>query len=504
VGVVLAAVLMLGLVLVADKGMRSSLIEIAGLASQTPTATLTATFTPTPTPTLTPTPSPTPIPTLASYEIGLAVAYFAIPDDGSVSVEEADTLVDQINARLASELASFSDTVGLTLGYLGPADVGRIQGTDGGEREADANIIAERHDADVVLYGAITSGAGGLLEVQPEFYVSPDTFTDALEMAGAHRLGRAISVSGPLEAIRNALKINRPLSARTTAMVHIFAGLTYYAVEDFEDALGEFEAAADDPDWGPAEGREVLHVLLGNAQLKLASVAAQTNNVAQAREKLPLAEAEYRAAADLAPDYARAYTGLAAAAYLTWNVGLIDSGVSDIEPLEQALDYLELAHDARDQPRDTAVETRPVFARLQVDYALWYYHTELPPDRLAAIYQDFEDTAAQILEIYGDGRVRALQPIASETYALLGLVSYANYQCADAIGQYQQALDLSQSPRRRMFFYVWQAECYVEQGQNSRAAANYAEAIAIARALGDVPEEQVNRYETRLAELRGS
>lgn len=484
IGVALLMVPLIVLALFANQGTRSSLIEMVGLASATPTAT------------------PTPIPQLPDYDVGLGVAFFTVPEDQSVTLDEADTLIEQVDVRLQGELDSFSDTTGLTLGHLGPQDLGRIVSDDARERAVFAREVAERHDADVILYGIVSRGRGGILEVQPEFYVSPTMFTDALEMTGSYRLGSAIEVTGSLDDMRNALVVNQPLSARTTALAQIFAGLTYYELVNYDEALKAFEAAESALDWEITDGHEVLLVLLGNTRLKLAGEAIQARDPDEARDWLTQAQFDFETAATLAPEYARAYAGLGSAKFVEWNIELIETGLPDIAYLEKALDYLDQADDALDQPEDVGARTAPLATRLTVNYNMLVYHSSEVPDDLDAIMADFLATSDLILRRYDNGRNLSMQPVAAETHVLRGHIYFSLAgDCLNALDDFDAALDLSLSPRRQMFINGWRGDCYLELNQTAQAAEAYFAALQIANALDDVLPMQLDYYNAQLNAL---
>lgn len=463
-------------------------------ASSTPTPTSSPTLTPTPPPTHTPTP------TLANYDIGIAIAYFKLPDDNSVDEVAADTLVTQIEARLVSELEDFAQTVDLSIGFIPPATIGRIEGETPLEREENARDIARRYAANIVLYGEITLSPGGLLEVQPAFYVAPEAFADALEMTGTFRLGRKIEVEGSLTNVRNALEVNRPLSARASAVAQIFAGLIHYLLEDYEQAIVAFEAAAAEPDWGDTEGREVLHLLLGNAYTRLAAVAAQNGDTTTATDQMQLAEAEYQRAVELAPDYSRPYAGLASLTYLQWTVSAQTQTAPDMELLETAGSYLEQADAALDESQDVGIQSRRLFTRLQIDYVTWV--NSLQSDEADALYDQFTTAARQIIRRYDSGRSPSVQELASESYAFLGLAAYNQNDCEPAIDSFEQAIELSLSVRRSVFFYGWIGDCYAALGRAEAALQAYDTALELGEAA-DVSQVQLNDLQTRRDNVGG-
>lgn len=496
--VLLVVIFILIFVVLPDEQLASLQYSVGMIpASATPTLTPTATLTPSPTPT------PTSTPTIADYDVGIAVTYFSIPDDGSVESVEADTLIQQVYSRLEAELREFGGEVDLSIGLLPPSVVGRIEGETISDREESAEEIAERYGADMVLYGTISERADNRLEVQPEFYVAPEKFAEALELTGSYRLGRQIEVEGPLTLIRNAMNVNRPLSSRTTAAAQIFAGLTYYLLEDYESALEAFRAAEAVPEWDNTEGKEVVYVLLGNAQGKLASVAAQKGDFERAAELVEPTIEQYEQAIELAPDYSRPYTGIASTLYLKWNANTQATGESDINMLQEVLVQLDMAQEALDRPDDISIETKELFTRAQADFWLWYYHRDEFDDGGERVYEDFQRTTEQIIRRYDQGRNPSVQELASESYALIGTMSRMRDDCEGAVDEYQAAIDLSVSTLRQMFFYGWLGDCYVMLNQRDLAAQSYEQALEYANDLDDVPEERREDYQMKLTELRG-
>jgi hypothetical protein len=213
-------------------------------------------------------PEPSEATSLAAYEFGVAVTYFQV--DAGVELATADRLIDQLYLRLESELASFTEEVGFTLGLLPPETFARIEGDSPPQREANAHLLAEQYQADIVLYGTISENERGTLTVQPEFYVFPGRFREALEITGSYRLGSAITLSGQLGDMSTLVNLNQPLGRRTISMAEIMAGLAYYAAEDFENARAIFQQVLDEQNWGDAAGQEIIYVLLGNSHLSLA------------------------------------------------------------------------------------------------------------------------------------------------------------------------------------------------------------------------------------------
>ncbi len=143
--------------------------------------------------------TPAPTPSLAAYDFGALVAYFDVPENGGVDPAEADLLIDRFYLQLENELGASMDPLRFRAGLLGPEVAGRVTGATADEREQNAAQLARSFDADMVLYGVVSyNDITRQLELQPEYYIAPESFSDALEMTGAFRFGNRIGVSTPL------------------------------------------------------------------------------------------------------------------------------------------------------------------------------------------------------------------------------------------------------------------------------------------------------------------
>jgi tetratricopeptide (TPR) repeat protein len=447
------------------------------------------------------TPTATPTPTrFTDSEIGVVVSYFVPAPGAEIDPAQARDLIDGVYATLIAELDDFRDQLDIGLGSLPPSSVAPVQGSTRAERERNAMALAASTGAEIVLYGEIARGANGALDVQPEFYVAPDVFADALELTGAYRLGSEIPVEIPINVDANTV-----LTGRTTAAAQIFAGLVFYVTDQFALARRAFEDAAAQPGWETTEGREVLNILLGNTYGKLAGVAAQSGDLETASTHLREAMAQYEGAVAINAELARAYNGMASALYLGWNIDFQANGASDQAGLITALDWLARGADAIDQPEEIAVRTKPLFTELQISYALWTFHIDqYTNEQLDGIERDIRRDAQQIIRRYDDGGNPSLQAFASEAHGYLGLIAYSQSACPDAIPELTAALELALSDVRRMFFSGWMGDCYELMNQDEAAINAYLAAIEYAEAMDEPPSEQIERYQALVDELRGN
>ncbi len=263
-----------------------------------------------------PTPTATPIPAQMSGAFKVAVAQFGVLDEqGQVQPDpEAAKLSDWLYATLAQEYADQVAIPGLEIWHDGAelkqssnVTIGLVSGADTEERDAAARAMAQRLNADVIIYGHL-AGAANPRELFLEFYISPDLeFSPDLNrgidpVVGRHRLGQPIPVTLPLSTLAG-LDVNERLGVRTRALAWLTIGLAFDLVnpsrarEIFRQAE---ERLQDWPD-APGSGKEILYFFIGQEELLLGDLGD--------------AEDYFRRALAINPDYARATIGLGGVFY---------------------------------------------------------------------------------------------------------------------------------------------------------------------------------------------
>ncbi|GIK57235.1 MAG: hypothetical protein BroJett015_28980 [Chloroflexota bacterium] len=200
--------------------------------------------------------------------------------------QEFATLFTEVNAQL------WHDEVGLGI-KLGP-----ITGQTAAERRANADALAERINAHVIIYGHLEPTADGD-QLTPEFYVRD--LREAGDLVGAYQLGAPIPVPASLDTLADSLKVNPRLSDRTKALALFTLGLAWEFAGYPDRALTQFQAAQQLPDWRDDEGKEILYLFLSREAYFL-WLDGQVDEAA-VYEPLQLA-------LRLNPDYGRAYVGL--------------------------------------------------------------------------------------------------------------------------------------------------------------------------------------------------
>jgi tetratricopeptide (TPR) repeat protein len=447
-------------------------------------------------------PTATPPPSLVTYDIGASVAGFQLPADAAVDPAEADLLIERFYLQLQDDLTASMQPLRFRAGLLGPDIVGRIAGATADEREQNAAELAHTYGADLVVYGAtVYDDLTHQLRIQPEYYVAPESFGDALEMTGAFRFGSPVGVALPLN---RGLGVERELSARATALAHVMVGLSLYLLErDYTGALAAFEMAAALPGWEAAPGREVIDLLIGNTHMAMAVDASAQCDRTLVLDHVQAALDHFDAAAQIAPAYARAYAGKASAHHLAawWSQtpdGACETDTIDSAMLQLALDDLDAAHRASEQPKDIGVRSRMLFTEAQVRFAEWLTTAasagETAPDL------PFWPLTAQIIANYENGDHPSVGLVAADAHILRGKTLFALADCWSALDEYDAALAVAEiTAEHRMDVLGEKGACYVDLGQPSAATDAYNQALQIARQLNRA--DDVAYYEAARRQL---
>lgn len=493
---------------------------------------------------LQPTATPTLLPRFQEYDIGIAVAPFT-SEDAEIDSQRIGNLVAQMEVKLVNELLGFCETSAssiielsnvrsvpcppiATASSIPPqvailpavyveafestvmtvADEGDLSRPEARQRRAIR--IAEELNADIVLYGTVTQDRRGRLELHPEFYVHPEYFADALEVTGAQRLGAEITVDSSEQDEAEATLTNR-----MKAVSDIFIGLIYYANQDYESALQMFELAAETPGWDETRGGEVLQVLMGNANLRIASNADMRGETAVGNEYLTTAIQFYENALGdndrQRITYSRPYAGLASAEYLRWHLKFQGGEGSDLSILQSGAELAQLAIDNTTNTLDIGIQVRAIFAKLQIVFSMWLFHQgEMSADEVAALERDIDYLVGLIGEAYGNGTT-SVEESYFEALALQALMAYAlsgqdPALCEDEIDYLDEALEVIDNSsrnylQREMFFLGWQGDCFLTLNDTDAAQDAYEEARDIAEDIG--AEEDRCLYEIGLAQARG-
>lgn len=508
----------------------------------------------------TPSPSPTATPVPEAGAVVIAFAHFYNGDNSGVSPEDGRNLVAQMEQLIISELDGGTMLGNIPIALVSSRDIGCIGqpigddpdenpftcdgANDDAARLLAAQFIANTYGAGIVLYGKIIPN-GDSFSVVPEFYIDRSTFSEALELTGQYRLGEVIEpdeLTTQLNSNIQTLEINQVLQNRMVFIAQIFAGLVYYSQGDYRTALGTFNQANSIDATPFAGGLEVLHILLGNTKLRIASETMQRDTSTSDVVSNLLAESiqEYQLAEDLAgssvegrSQYSRSYTGLASATYLRW-VLMAQEQSNDIFSidydgqlalLDEALGYLDNASRAIDQPDDTGIENRTRFTRIQILYALYALNLDVDVlDNLdiddaecnfraiefgnhflsinSPLVTDLVCNSEALLRDLGQGAEAesSLKGIGSETYFYLARVALIDNPdlCPNLI---TMAIDLNPPSIRAMFMNALLGDCHIARNDYENAILAYNEAINLALEVDAHPDD-IERFTQARNEAR--
>lgn len=285
----------------------------------------------------------------------IAVAEFAVLDEnGSLGSKEKGLAISQgLYDSIQNTLKSLPPA--LKYETRGPRAIGMVRGKDAAARAAEAQKIAKRWNAEVLIYGVITPVQDGY-QVEPAYYIGDPGFRFGMEIAGAERLGAPVGVDLNLTTDK-VYALNTRLVARAQALENIVKGLAYFYVDQYGQAAAHLQQAVYLPGWPDSEGKEVLYMMLGSAYLRAYdSFNPDQSHVALAREA-------FERAREINPEYARAYVGLG-------SVALAEA--TRFNPQQEAKlyesgDWLLSALEKRDQPENGYVP-------IKVDYNMGQIH----------------------------------------------------------------------------------------------------------------------------------
>lgn len=350
----------------------------------------------------------------------IAVAGFNV--SGDQSKKEIGNAIGQelalnIDRVLAASGLEFSKEV------WGPDRVGQIKGGTGEQRTLDAQRIAEKHNAMIVIYGEIDTSQQPW-QVTPEFYIAGLSFIDALEVAGQHELGKAFFVPGYNDDA-SRIALSNKLIGRAKPFSQLAIGVAFYATRDFERAYQELIAIENEAIWpDDIGGKQLLYLLLGNVAGRL--------------EQIDLAETWYQQALQEQPGYARAYAGLGNVYFTQALDGIADdedfSGL-DLGLVQQSIDAYQQARDAEFQPDLSDIPAKVHFGLGQA-YLIQSYADETV--MVAPAIAEFQ----AVIEAYGDGTNPRLKELAGESYIRLGMIYHAGGEKEYAIGLYEHGVNL--------------------------------------------------------------
>jgi tetratricopeptide (TPR) repeat protein len=341
--------------------------------------------------------------------------------------------------------------------------IGRLDGPDPERRAAAAARAGREIAADVVVYGVLQSDSTGAI-LTPELYFTDRLLFDAPEIAGSHQLGTPLRSPGDARRVAVQDELLQQLGARIQVLAEMTAALRFYSVEDYASASDHLAAAERLPGWPPAEGKEVLYLLLGNVSGRLGRLAD--------------AERWYDRAREVQADDSRASLGKAEVAYHAAR-GDCEQGHVDADGLRRSLAAYATARAGR-QPAGADVPVKVTFGEGRVLLCLSQALVEDSWREATARFQ-------QVVDAYG-GKDSLLE-LAAEAHGNLGFL-YRPFAPDDpggrdgylrAAGELQAAIKLYEGARvhgeRQAFFYAELGYVEARLGDAKKAAEAFRVAI---------------------------
>ncbi len=434
-----------------------------------------------------------PYPLKSGPSFNVALVDFSLRDESGHAVGGGDgkavanDLYQRLNASIGELNLPGSHDLG-TAPYPCP-----IQGGTPEERARNAELFAQKVKADVLIYGSIVK-KGKFGEIVPEFYVNYTGFSQAAEVVGEHEIGKPMLVNIPISESDLELGQNKALKARDTALINMVVGLAQYSLDNYDQALKSFQAAADEQGWLKSQGKEIVYLLIGNTYGRKAGQIIQLTNDAH-QQALAQAEQAYQQALAINPQYARAQVGMAGILYQQ-ALGPLDNTQFDLAKLAEAEQAYRDLLQRSDLPASAHIPGKVHFGLGQVYMArasealAMEQNGKSANDLLAVGLSPSKDEFAQAanefqqtIDLYKAGE-DALTSIASQSYANMAWIARTNKDYRKAIEYINDAIDIA-SPYYEARFYAMLGDTYRLSGDKQQAIEAYNTGIGLAERNSD-------------------
>ncbi len=427
-----------------------------------------------------------PYPLQDDPSFNVAFVEFSMKDENGrpIAGKDGQTIANDLYRRMQAGVKDLNLPVSYDLGvspYPCP-----IRGDTPEAMAAQAERFARQVNADVLVYGSVVK-KGQFGEIDPEFFVNYTGFSEGIEVVGDHQIGKPLRVDLPIKESDLELGQNKALKARNTALINLVIGLAEYALDDYDAALQRFDTAEAEQDWLKSQGKEVVYLMIGNANgRKAGQVSLLTDDSYQ--EYLSQAKKAYEQALAINPGYARGQLGMAGILYQQ-GLGPLNQVKFDLSLLGAAEDTYRNLLAQPDLPPSAHIQAKAHFGLGQIYMARAFYAQTLtdsnesgigtPGEEFARAQAEFE----QVVALQEDGET-ALLSMASQSHANLGMIARTRGEPDRAIDEIKKAIDLS-SPYYRVRFYALLGDTYRQAGRVAQAVQAYQDGIAYAETSGD-------------------
>jgi hypothetical protein len=371
-----------------------------------------------------------------------------------------------------------------------------IKGKTREDREVNAGKLADDLKADIIVYGVIQAG-DGLGSFSPEFYVNYKSFQEAGEITGQHQFGESVSIVLPFDISEINPTTNPELYARTQALSLLTIGLSYYSIDNFEQASNYFSQAKNTPGWLNLPGKEIVYLLLGNTGNRRYSVEKSAEYEVRAAY-LEEALNNYNEALRLNENYPRATSGKAGTLYLQALGNPAEGNITklDLAKLDEATRLYNDALRVTTAPDNANMKAKVHFGLGKIYLALYLRALATNEDvntprsradaEFRAVLKEYDD---------GNGNVR-IANLAGHSYAFLGLMAQVQEKYGEAIDLTTQAINIV-SPYYQSYYRISLGDIYVDSCDIDSAAKAYQDALGLAKTYGfeDLVEKATSKLE---------
>jgi hypothetical protein len=362
-----------------------------------------------------------------------------------------------------------------------PSAVCAVPGRNADERTRQAAALADKINADILIYGVITDTLKAD-RLALEFNVSYRGFENMQELAGPYALGGSIPVQLPFEPESLLVIENPPHLVRMKILSQLVVGLSYLSADNPEKAVSYFRLAEGNQYWPSIDGKEFAYLLLGHGLMRQASLNDQP-------ELLQAAYDAYSSALAINPAYTRARLGQASTLAM---MALPRPG----QPLDRArLNQADAAYEVvvtdalrQDEPQIAAT------ARAGLGYVCYVRNLADQTPRFDACRKDLEAVISQ--HKAGDERIANQAGLA---HGYLAGIARAEGDMAQALAQYEMAAQLVvPASRARYLVSIGALQCQLSKLEPALAA--YDQAIDEARLYGRAGD--VEKYASEMEQLK--
>ena len=360
-----------------------------------------------------------------------------------------------------------------------------IKGTSPAAREANAAALAKKINADIIVYGVIHAGDTSA-SFSPEFYVNYKSFQEAVEITGSHEFGDSLNIVLPFDPGIKPTE-DPELSARTQALSLITIGLSYYSIDNFENASKYFEQAETTRGWPKLPGKEIIYLVLGNTYNRRYSVEQSTNYPARAAY-LDEALSNYNEALTLSISSkdehaeARVLVGEAGTLYLQALGDPADNDFTkmDVGKLNEALKLYDAAFKLITPPDSADIKAKVHFGRAKVYLVLYLRALVMNEDSntpLSKANSEFQEVLKEYDDGHGNTRIANL---AGHSYAFLGVIAQVQKKYDEAIDLTTKAISIA-SPYYKSYYNISLGDLYICKRDLDSASKAYQEAFRLAK-----------------------